>query len=223
MKHAIFFLICPLALSGCTTQQPEDQNPAAASAAAGSVQTFVFECTRDFSFVARTETNRVWLFLPGNTIELPRVRSASGEKFSADGDTFWNKGDEAMIEAGTLEYAGCKNNRARAIWEHAKLNGVDFRAVGNEPGWYMEISNRKEILLVTDYGQQTRRLTAKSIQSSPETRTTVYHAANDETVVEVVLEGKPCSDTMSGEAFPTTVSVNVEGDRFYSGCGKPLH
>ncbi|UCB56097.1 MAG: MliC family protein [Thiotrichales bacterium] len=223
MKPLAFFLMCPLALSGCTSRQPDGENPPAASAADTTVQTFVFECTQDFSFVARTETNRIWLFLPGNTIALPRVRSASGEKYSADGHTFWNKGDEAMIETGTAEYTGCKNNRARAIWEHAKLNGVDFRAVGNEPGWYMEISNRKAILLVTDYGQQTRQFTAKSIQSSPATRTTIYHAVNDETRIEVVLEGSPCSDTMSGEAFPTTVSVSVEGDRHYSGCGKPLH
>ena len=39
------------------------------------------------------------------------------------------------------------------VWQKAKLRGVSFRAIGQEPGWLLEITNGKEILLVTDYGQ----------------------------------------------------------------------
>ena len=34
----------------------------------------------------------------------------------------------------------CRNNRAMALWVDGKLRGVDCRAVGNEPGWNLEIS-----------------------------------------------------------------------------------
>ena len=39
------------------------------------------------------------------------------------------------------------------VWHQAKLRGVSFRAIGQEPGWLLEITDGSEILLVTDYGQ----------------------------------------------------------------------
>ncbi len=39
-----------------------------------------------------------------------------------------------------------------SVWHRAKLRGVAFRAIGQEPGWLLEITNGTEILLVTDYG-----------------------------------------------------------------------
>ncbi len=38
-------------------------------------------------------------------------------------------------------------------WHAAKLRGVAFRAIGQEPGWLLEIKNGEEILIVTDYGK----------------------------------------------------------------------
>ena len=222
MKHIHPLLLCHFVLYSCTTAAPPDDTPVQQTVAAPAIQTFVYECPGDFSFVARIENDKAWLFLPGNTLNLPRVESASGAKFTAAGGTFWSKGDEAMLETSAGRHAGCLNNRAKAIWEHAKLNGVDFRAIGNEPGWYLEISNKMEILLVTDYGEQTRRYTASSIQSSPHSRTGIYHAGDSGKPVEIIIEGQPCSDSMSGEAFPATVSVSVN-NRLYSGCGKALH
>ena len=34
------------------------------------------------------------------------------------------------------------------VWHKAKLRGVAFRAIGQEPGWLLEITNGKEIVLV---------------------------------------------------------------------------
>ena len=42
---------------------------------------------------------------------------------------------------------------ARDVWHAAKLRGVAFRAIGQEPGWLLEMSTGDKILLVTDYGQ----------------------------------------------------------------------
>lgn len=189
---------------------------------AAAVQTFVFECPEGFSFVARVEPDKAWLFLPGITIDLPRVPSASGAKFAADGYTFWSKGDEAMMDTGANSYKGCRNNRASAIWEHAKLSGVDFRATGNEPGWYLEISNKEDILLVTDYGNSRYRFNAATIKSDPHSRTTIYTARSGDDRVEITITGDPCRDSMSGESFAATVSVLLNESRF-RGCGRALH
>ena len=218
MNKALIIILCTIALYGC----PDNTAQTETAATETQARTFVYECPGDFSFVARTETGKIWLFLPGKTIDLPQVPSASGTRYSNGSDTFWSKADEALVETGDDRHAGCRNNHARAIWEHAKLNGVDFRAIGNEPGWHMEISNKRDILLVTDYGQRTYRFTSSNIKPEPDNRTTTYSASSDDNMIEVVIKVDPCRDSMSGEAFAATVSVVVD-DRRYTGCGKALH
>ena len=222
MNKASKIILCNIALYGCAHTYPDNTAQTEIPATETRTQTFVYECPDGFSFVARTEAGKAWLFLPGNTIDLPQVPSASGAKYSNGSDTFWSKANEALIETGDGKHDGCRNNRARAIWEHAKLNGVDFRALGNEPGWYMEISNKQDILLVTDYGQRTYRFPSSTIKSDPNDRTSIYSASSNGSVIEVVIKGDPCRDSMSGEAFSATVSV-VVNDRRYTGCGKALH
>ena len=39
------------------------------------------------------------------------------------------------------------------VWHQAKLRGVAFRAVGQEPGWLLEITDGSEIIIVSNYGQ----------------------------------------------------------------------
>lgn len=222
MHKALNILLCNFALSGCADTSTVNDAQTGIPVAEIEPLTFVYECPDDFSFVARIETGKAWLFLPGNTIDLPQVPSASGTRYSNGSDTFWSKGDEALIETSDNKHTSCRNNRARAIWEHAKLNGVDFRALGNEPGWYMEISNKHDILLVTDYGQHTFRFTSAVIKTEPLNRTSIYNASNDDSMIEAVIKGDPCRDSMSGEAFSATVSI-VINDKHYSGCGKALY
>jgi membrane-bound inhibitor of C-type lysozyme/uncharacterized membrane protein len=223
MNRAIVIFLCLLTLNSCSYTQPDDALSASKiSTTEINAQTFVYECPDNFSFVARTETEKAWLFLPGSTIALPQVQSASGTKYTNGYDTFWCKGDEAFIETSEDKHTDCRNNRAKAIWEHAKLNGVGFRATGNEPGWYMEISNKQDIFLVTDYGQHTYKFTSAITNSKPRDRSTTYLAHNSGNTVEIVIKGTPCNDSMSGEAFPTTVSALVNNKK-YTGCGKALH
>jgi hypothetical protein len=42
---------------------------------------------------------------------------------------------------------------ARNVWHAAKLRGVAFRAIGQEPGWLLEMTPGEKILLVTNTGQ----------------------------------------------------------------------
>ena len=223
MYRASIIILSGIMLNSCAYTQPDDVSPdTRASTTITDAQTYVYECPDDFSFVARTETDRAWLFLPGTTLELALIQSTSGTNYTNGSVSFWRNNNEAVVESGEIKHTGCKNNRARAIWEHAKLNGVDFRALGNEPGWYIEISNRQDILLVTDYGQQTYRFTSAIINSKPHERTTSYHAQSNGNSVEIVIKGIPCQDSMSGEAFSAAVTVLINNKR-YMGCGKALH
>ncbi|MBW2335916.1 MAG: MliC family protein [Deltaproteobacteria bacterium] len=137
LNFTLIVLGCALALTvGC--RQGGDQAAAIdKSITVGRhprTQTYVYECNDGYGFVARIEGENAWLFLPNGTISLPHVRSGSGARYSDGSITFWSKGEAALLETDGNSRRNCRNNRRKAIWEDAKLNGIDFRAVGNEPG-----------------------------------------------------------------------------------------
>jgi acid phosphatase (class A) len=188
-------------------------------------RTYVYECGDGFSFTARTEEKKAWLFLPDKTMSLPRVPSASGTKYREGQITFWSKGDEAMLKLGEERHADCVNNRAKAIWEDARLRGVDFRALGNEPGWHLEISASEKIVFVGDYGNTTYTFVTPEPLVDQHAGKTVYRAQEAQEgkqELRVVIEARPCHDSMSGEPFESSVTVILDGEE-YRGCGKALH
>jgi uncharacterized membrane protein len=175
----------------------------------------------DFSFVAEIKGDDAWLFLPDYSGPIPRVTSASGTKYQGNNITFWSKGDEASLDYGKNSYAGCRNNPALAVWEAAKLRGVDFRATGNEPGWVLEITG-DSLSLQTNYGESHHQFAAAERKTDTATRQTSYLASNGDSHIEVTLEGKSCQDTMADTVFETSVSIQLD-ERKLSGCGKALH
>jgi membrane-bound inhibitor of C-type lysozyme/uncharacterized membrane protein len=187
-----------------------------------AARTFVYECADGFGFVARIEGETAWLFLPRKTQSLPHVESGSGAKYSDGAVTYWGKGEEALLETGDEVHRGCRNNRAKAIWEQAKLDGVDFRAVGNEPGWFLEIRWRHRIVFVGDYGQSRYEFPAPEPQVDQAARKTLLSTRDGGHELVVELRGRPCHDSMSGEPFETTVTVRLDG-KTYPGCGRALH
>lgn len=104
-------------------------------------------------------------------------------------------------------------------WEAARARGIEYRALGQEPGWYLEIDEGVSMRLVYDYGE--RDATTPAPRPSREDGATVYHAATDAHDLRVVVEERPCSDVMSGLPFPDTVTVTIDG-RSYRGCGRDL-
>lgn len=184
-------------------------------------QTFVYACG-ERELVTRIEGDVAWIFSSTGTLRLPRVRSASGAKFESDKGMLWSKGDEALITVGEKTYRNCRNDRRRAVWEDAKLRGADFRAVGNEPGWVLEISQRTRISYSGDYGETKLELRADPPVENRTARRATYTAGDGTHRMTIVIEAVPCRDSMSGEPFSSRVTLNLDGRRL-QGCGRPLH
>ena len=209
-----------LALAGCTNAATEPTAPA------GDFQpdsrplatTLVYECT-GIEFITRVGPGEMALWLEDRYVVLSQVRSASGTKYQEGDLTFWSKGDTAMLEIDGITYNDCRLNPARAPWEDARRRGVDFRAVGNEPGWYLEIREGKSLLLVFAYG--TERLLHEAPSRVELGVERVYSAGEGDAEVRVLISPAMCTDSMSGESFPATVSVDLRGQRL-QGCGRDL-
>jgi putative lipoprotein len=147
-------------------------------------------------------------------LTLPHVVSASGARYSNGSVTFWNKGREATFERhGRTET--CRERREP--WQEAAERGVDFRAVGQEPGWFLEIDKEKQIRLVYDYGEHQiiTAVPAPTIRGA----STIYDVMAESHRLTILVEEAPCTDAMSGEGFPRSVSVTIDS-RTMRGCGK---
>ncbi|SHO46837.1 MliC family protein [Desulfopila aestuarii] len=218
----VFWSLVILSLPSCSTQH---QNPALQPSSPDSSvitqQTYYYNCPGSPDIPVSIKDDVAWIFLPGKTINLPHVRSGSGAKYSDGINTFWSKGEEAYFQTETGKIPNCRNNRRLAIWEHAKLTGVDFRAVGNEPGWMLEL-RPYYINYMGDYGETRQTFVRPEPESDREERQTVFRVDNGSDRMTIILKGKECFDTMSGEKYETTVIIRQYGNRL-QGCGKALH
>ena len=181
-------------------------------------KTMVYDCN-GYDFIARLGPGEMALWLPERYVILSQVRSASGAKYEEGDIEFWSKGDEAMLTVGNQQYLNCILVPGRVPWEDARRRGVAFRAVGNEPGWSLEIQNDRHLLFIGEYGMRRVATPDPGVQLQGDVRR--YHAVTESADLQVEISEELCTDTMSGETFPTRVTVTLSDDIFY-GCGRDL-
>jgi putative lipoprotein len=203
-------------LAGCGAA-PEPDGPPAAGERVTDTPPIVarFDCDT-FALTATFHDRRVTLDLPTRTLTIPQIEAASGARFADAQASFWNKGMEATFEIdGRTEH--CVERRDP--WQDARDRGVDFRAVGQEPGWFLEIDRETQIRLVYDYAEQ------QAVAASPAPvvsgHALAYEVMAGADRLRIVIEERACRDVMSGEAFPRTVTVTI-GQRTLHGCGRDL-
>lgn len=106
-------------------------------------------------------------------------------------------------------------------WFEARRRGVDFRAIGQEPGWFLEIDHDGSTLFAWDYGAERTTLPTPEPFVDAGARRTTYRATLDAGELVIVVEARDCFDTMSGEAFDHVVVVTLDAME-YRGCGRRL-
>jgi membrane-bound inhibitor of C-type lysozyme len=221
LKRRYAMLIC-LSLTACGGEDAR-RGQAADSAdlqpdAIPLATTLVYECN-GYEFIARHGAGEIALWLEDRYVVLAQVRSASGALYEEGEVSFWSKGDEAMLTVDEQIYQNCHLVPARVPWEDARRRGVDFRGVGNEPGWSLEIQDGRQLLFVGQYGAQRVMVPAAVAENVGPAR--VYHGATGTYDLRVEIVDEPCADTMSGETFPSQVTVTLDNTA-YQGCGQHL-
>ncbi len=109
---------------------------------------------------------------------------------------------------------------AAPSWEHARAAGVDFRGIGQEPGWLLDVYTQNYIVLDWDYGEK-REIFPLPEPTYPVQGATRYEARTEAHALTITIRRFPCQDTMSGEAFPATVELDIDG-RTLEGCGRSV-
>lgn len=192
-------------------------------AAAAAEPSSSYGCADEYRFVATIEEGgeSVRLLLPDTTLSLPHVASASGARFSEAGYTYWSKGEEALLETPGRSFTGCISDKGGPGWQEARARGVRFRAVGQEPGWIVDIHEADSITVLADYGETRHRFPSVQPEVDRGAGRTVYRTGAAGHRATVVIENEACRDAMSGWPYEATVRMTLDG-REHRGCGRWL-
>ena len=175
-----------------------------------------FDCG-DMTVSVTSLDNAVRIGLPGDRqIVLPQEPAASGARYSNGAETFWDKGAEATL---TVDGRTSTCRLRREPWTEARERGVDFRAIGQEPGWYLEIDSGRSMRLVYDYGEM--EASAPAPPPIVTERRITYTARSGDGMLTVTIDEQPCQDGMSGQPFSHAVTVTL-GSLALRGCGRSL-
>lgn len=204
---AAVLVVVGLGLGACASAPGVDSS---------SGEAVTFQCG-DLRVETRTLGSTMELLLPGETRVLSLTRSASGARYAdGRGTVFWNRGAEAMFMRPGFGTSQCVVTEARSPWIEARERGIVYRAVGQEPGWLVEVGEGEHprVVISLDYGSRALELP----RAAPLAEGSGFQGlAGTEAVTLRIMPG-PCRDSMSGELFESRAELRV-GDTLYEGCG----
>lgn len=214
-------LALPLTMALASCQSPgvpeEPATPPGTTPATTDSPTARWRC-EVLLVTSRFPEGEVELSFSGRKLTLPQVRSGSGIRYADDGgNEFRSKGESARLTLAGEPPRDCTITTHASPWGKARERGVAFRAVGNEPGWWVEVDHGDSPALraLLDYGERNIVVTqTQGISSTPG----FGGRTADGTDAVLRIRREPCSDDMSGEALEAHAELTV-GDKTYEGCG----
>lgn len=187
-----------------------DADPVAAAPIAASDGPRHWECgdlgvmTRRLGGGLRIDANaRAW-----------RLRPVAGDAYAdAAGTLFREAAATAQLAIDGERARDCVPARQPSPWNAALLRGVAFRAVGNEPGWFVEVDAGVAPRLRATLDSGDRRLDLDARRSP-----TGFSGTAGREPLRLDIERSACTDGMSGQRFEASVTLQVGAAR-YAGCG----
>ncbi|HEY0661880.1 MAG TPA: MliC family protein [Lysobacter sp.] len=203
-----------------STGQPAPAQPTVAKPGVAAVETTHWQCG-DLGIATRFNDealDAITLTFSGRRLVLREATAASGARFADEaGNEFWSRGGDVTLTLAGKDKTSCTKTKQPSPWNEAEARGVAYRAVGNEPGWFAEVSSGAESTLraTLDYGE--RKLEVARTQELAGDDVGFEGKTADGTAVVLRIEAKPCADGMSGEEFEATAQLEV-ADKTYRGC-----
>lgn len=225
-KNPTLLLVTVLALTACASPGT-DSGPGTTVADAppeGVLRAYVWQCEDGRKIVMRNllRERAIIIGLPDGERRLEQTISASGVRYADSGEriVFWTKGETANLERAGATPVHCQERRAESLREDARLRGVTYRALGNEPGWILEVGPQARLDWTTNYGAEHLEFTESTATVSPDGRTRIYTAGHDANSIKVTIRSERCVDD-GDNAFEYTTLVEYHGNTL-RGCASRL-
>ena len=180
--------------------------------------TMVYKCN-GYEFIARLGPGEMALWLPDRYVILSQTRSTAGVRYQESAIVFLLEDNETTLTLGGVQFRDCKLMPERAPWADARRRHVDFRAVGHDPGWSLEIQRDRQLRLVGD--DDSLRVITQDPGEQLVEQGRVYHAVTECNDLRVEIVEESCTDSMTGETLASRVVVAIDGIILY-GCGRNL-
>ena len=114
-------------------------------------------------------------------------------------------------------------------WDALRRRGVDFLATGSEPFWSLELTSQGQMRFRTVAGGDSLLLPLPAFDQAQDAPAPVlrYRALAGAGELTVTIAQRACTNSMSGEVLPYTVTVRVRtaaqpDNREFAGCGRYL-
>ncbi len=181
-------------------------------------QLWVYSCPSDFRFSARVMPGLVSLRLPTRTAALPQARTPSGTRYAADGLELRSWGETATLRMGSETHADCAGMRVESPWEEARLLGADFRAIGQDPVWSLELDAGRHMRFLIEGSSEVITPIAEPVGADG---VMTYRASTGAHTIDVTIRAEACPNPLLGPGFTHSVKLVVDGFP-YLGCGRML-
>ncbi len=179
---------------------------------------YVFVCDNERNYVVEASSEMAWLFAPDGTRKLVAHKGLEPGVFGDDVYNLQIVNQQATLVKQDGLVLSCRNDARLASWERSKLGGADFRAVGNEPPWSLEIHEGQLIILRMGYDNKRYEFRKAKLLTDRSARVSRWQAAG----LELTVIGEECHDSMSEDSYETKVVVCWNGEKL-QGCGRALH
>lgn len=214
-------MLAAMALGGCAARGPDQPEATFTQPEPPVLPVRAYDC-QGLHVVCRLENDgkNLVVALPDRTVRLAHQPAASGAKYSNGSTTFWTKGPVGFLEQPGDPMLRCEENRMQSLREEARLRGVAFRGLGNEPGWVLEIGPDR-IVFDYDYGEGHAEFPLAAPIDAPDSNKITYAAERAGQRIQIDITRRRCVDSMRGDSFPSRVRVQLD-DRTFGGCGETL-
>ena len=112
-------------------------------------------------------------------------------------------------------------------WDALRRRGVDFAASGSEPFWSLELTSQGQMRFRTVAAGDSLLLPLPAPDQAQDAPVLRYRALAGAEELTVTIAQRACTNSMSGESLPYTVTVRVRtaaqpNNREFAGCGRYL-
>lgn len=210
---------------------PGNGEESSVSQESARLNTSVFDCPgtgthEPFEFTIRRGPGELALWLP-LSFGLPYV--VLSRDFDADGEMY-REGDvslrlsatSASLNVDSDDFSDCVVNPLRSVWEHAKLSGIDYRASGTDPDWYLEIRRGGSLVFASGRSNTRVDMPAPEPEYDALRERTLYRSQTDQGSFIVEIGSTSCVPEDGAPITGSSVLVSLETQTF-SGCGRALH
>ena len=187
----------------------------------GPLHLLAIDAGGDSYYLAEYEPGsaKALLYAPDGVQELTQQIAASGAKYAGGRYLLWTKGRDIMLEVDGRRFEGCEVSGGQDVLERSWAEGFHFRASGNEPGWHLQ-TGPGGTRVTADYGELVLDFPGIPVESLRDGAPVLREAGGH--VLRLRTTASPCFNDMSGEPFPLSVEMTLDG-RTMRGCGVILH